>query len=161
MKVLATTLLHDIPIRPSTPGRALLRSSAEMVGTGQPTKDYFDLMVKLWKIRDEFGAQEAQKLFYWNNQDYVHVSPEQCHALLLKHPKSGVLAFISNLRPDAGTVTVQLNLDKLNLRGHKLDVFDVLTNEPVNMTPDGKLSVSLKSEDWMYVWLRPKTAKGG
>ena len=60
----------------------------------------------------------------------------------------------------AQTVTVQFNLDKLNLRGHKLDVFDVLTNEPVDMTPDGKLSVSLGSEEWMYVWLRPKTAKG-
>jgi len=75
--------------------------------------------------------------------------------LLLKHPTNGVLAFISNLRPDTQTVTVQLNLDKLDLRGKKLDVFNALTEEPIAMTEDGKLSVPLGSEQWLYVWHRP------
>ena len=103
---------------------------------------------------DRFGAEEAERLFYWNNQQYVEVSPEQCHALLLKHPTNGVLTFITNLCPDAQTVTVQLNLNKLNLRGKKLDVFNALTDEPIAMTDDGKLSVPLGSEQWLYVWHR-------
>ena len=107
-------------------------------------------------MRDRFHAEEAEKLFYWNNQDYVRVSPEKCYALLFKHPKNGVLAFISNLRRDKQTVTVKLNMDKLGLDAGKLDVFNVLTDEPVAMTPDGKLSVSLGSEEWIYIWLRPK-----
>ena len=161
-KLSATTLLHDIPIRPSTPGLALLEPRAGRVaevGGGQPAEDYFDLMVKLWTMRDQFGAKEAEKLFYWNNRDYVRVSPEKCYALLFKHPKNGVLAFISNLSKDAQTVTAQFNLDKLGLRGQKLDVFDPLTSEPVAMTPDGRMSVPLQSEDWIYVWLRPVAAQ--
>ena len=125
-KLSATTLLYDIPIRPSTPGFALLKPRADRpkaVAGQRVEEDIFDVMVKLWKMRDQFGAKEAQKLFYWNNQDYVRVSPENCYALLLKHPKNGVLAFISNLSKDAQTVTVQFNLDKLGLRGRKLDVF--------------------------------------
>ncbi len=87
----------------------------------------------------------------------MRVSPEKCYATLLKHPENGVLAFVSNLRRDAQTVTVQFNLDKLGLGDQKLDVFDALTNEPVAMSEDGKLSVPLGSEEWVYVWLRPKT----
>jgi len=161
-KLSATTLLYDIPIRPSTPGFALLKPRADRpkaVAGQRVEEDIFDVMVKLWKMRDQFGAKEAQKLFYWNNQDYVRVSPENCYALLLKHPKNGVLAFISNLSKDAQTVTAQFDLDKLGLRGKKLDVFDPLTSEPVAMTAEGSVSVPLQSEDWIYVWLQPKTAK--
>ncbi len=149
MKISATSLLHDVVQRPSTP---LAGPSASSPATGT---SHFEVMTKLWKLRDQFGAKEAEKLFYWNNQDYVRVSPEKCYALLLKHPKNGVWAFISNLRPDAQTVTAQFNLDKLGLHGRKLNVFNVLTNEPFAMSADGKLSVSLGSEEWVYVWLRP------
>ena len=27
------------------------------------------------------------------------------------------------------------------------------------MSPDGSVSMPLQSEDWIYVWLQPKTAK--
>ena len=138
-QVAATSFLHDIPVRIRTQDTA-----------------YFDIMSRLWKIRDQFGAKEAQKLFYWNNQQYVTVTPEKCYALLLKHPTNGVLAFISNLRRDAQTVTVEFNLNKLGLRGKTLDVFNALTDEPVAMSSDGKISVPLGSEEWIYVWLRPK-----
>ena len=152
--LLATTLLHDIPLRASSGGYE------QLLRTPPPLKtNYFALLIKLWKVRDEFGAKEAEKLFYWNNQDYVRVSPEKCYAFLLKHPENGVLAFVSNLRPDAQTVTVQFNMDKLNLRGRKLDVFNALTDELVAMTPDGTVSVSLGSEEWVYVWLRPTGGK--
>jgi hypothetical protein len=142
MKVAAISLLHDVPVRPST---------------GEDP--YYSLILKLWKVRDEFGDKEAQKLFYWNNQDYAQVSPEKCYATLFKHPKNGVLAFITNLSPSAQTVTLQFNLEKLGLRGQKFDVFNALTHDPATMTADGKLSVSLGSEEWAYVWLRPSADK--
>jgi hypothetical protein len=138
----ATTLLHDVMTR--------LRSRDEQ---------WFETVSKLWKMRDRFGAEDAQKLFYWNNQDYVTVSPKNCYATLMKHPNNGVLAFISNLHRDTQTVTAQFNLNKLGLRGRELEVFDALTNQAVTMTPDGKLSVPLETEDWIYIWLRPKDAK--
>ncbi len=137
-RLLATSLLHDVPIR--------IRAR----DTG-----YFKMMRKLWKVRDRFGVKAADKLFCWNNHDYVSLSPQKCYATLMKHPKNGVLAFISNLRQDAQTVNIHLQLEKLGLLGTKLDVFNVLTEEPVDMTADGKISVPLGSEAWVYVWVRP------
>jgi len=144
--LLATTLLHDIPLRPSTPGGEQ---------PAHPGKDYFQLAIKLWKLRDRFGAKEAEKLFYWKNAEYVKVSPEKCYVTLFKHPKNGVLAFISNLRRDARRVTVRFDLDKLNLNGRKLRVFNALDGTPVAMTADGEISLKLDSEDWAYIWLSP------
>jgi len=153
MKVAAISLLHDVPVRPS-----MAFSSFGGRGGSKPNEmsDYFKVMTKLWKMRDQFGAKEAEKLFYWNNQDYVRVSPEKCYATLLKHPKNGVLAFISNLRRDKQGVTVEFSLDKLGLGGKKLDVFDALTNAPIVLSADARISVSLGSEEWTYVWLRPR-----
>ncbi len=85
--------------------------------------------------------------------------PEKCYAALLKRPRRGVPAFISGLRRDAQTVTVESELNKLGLRGKKLDVFNALSDEPVAMSRDGKLSVPLGSEEWVYVWLRPSATQ--
>jgi len=137
-KVSAITLLHDVPVRART-----------------QDKEWFGFMSRLWKLRDQFGAKEAQKLFYWNNQDYVRGSPELCYATLLKHRSNGVLALISNLRRDAQTVRVHFDLKRLGLRGQKFDGLNALTRESIDVTADGKLSVRLGSEEWLYVWLRP------
>jgi len=152
MKVAAVSLLHDIPVRPSTPGFDPPQAPSAPPPKGRET--YFDVMVKLWKLREQFGAKEAKKLFYWSNQDYVRVSPEGCYATLLHHPRNGVLAFLSNLRRDAQTVTVELNLDRLGLLGRKLDVSSALAGRPVAMSHDGRLSVRLGSVEWVYVWVR-------
>ena len=138
-KVSAISLLHDVPVRART-----------------QDKQWFGFMSKLWKMRDEFQAHEAKKLFYWENQDYVRVGPQKCYATLLAHRENGVLAFISNLSRDQQRVTVEFDLDRLGLQSRPLDVFDVLTDQPVGMSVDGKLSVDLESEDWMYIWLQPK-----
>ncbi len=157
MKVAAISLLHDVPVRVTTPYGAAgpYRTAAHATRD----KTYFECIAQLWKVRDQFGANEAEKLFYWRNQDYVRVSPEKCYSTLLKHPNNGVLAIISNLRRDAQTVSVEFNLEKLALKDKKLNVFNVLTDEPLAMTADGKVSVPLGSEEWIYVWLRPTAVK--
>jgi len=153
MKVAAISLLHDIPNRPSTPGYDLPGAQAQPVALTPVQKDYFAAMSRLWKVREQFGAKEATKLFYWNNQDYVRVSPEQCYATLLKHPRNGVLAFISNLRTDAATVKVEFNLDALGLAGAEIEAVNALTDEPLRVA-DGSVTVPLESETWIYIWLR-------
>ena len=65
------------------------------------------------------------------------------------------MALISNLNPDAQTVTVQFDLNRLNLADRALDTVNALTDEPIEMGADGVVSVALGSEDWIYVWLRP------
>ena len=154
MKVAATSLLHDVPVRPNNTG---LDQQLKEGTLGQMS--YTEVVLKLWKARDRFGAKGAERLFYWENQNYVRVSPEDCHATLLRHPRNGVLAFVSNRRSDAQTVTVQLDCEELGLHGQELDVFDALTDAPIAMGSDGKLSLPLDSEEWMYVWLRPRAAR--
>jgi len=136
-QVAATSLLHDIPVRIRT----------------QDT-EWFDIMSKLWKLRERFGMKEAEKLYYWMNGDFVRLSPEKCYATLFRHPRNGVLAFISNLRTDAATVKVEFNLDALGLRDAKLEAFNALSGEPLVLR-DGSISLPLGSEEWAYVWLRP------
>lgn len=138
-QVAAISLLHDIPVRPRV----------------QDT-EYYDLMTKLFKVREQFGMKQAQKLFYWNNQEYVKVTPEKCYATLFSHPENGVLAFVSNLSREQQTVEVTLNLKKLGLDGKELQARDPLTGKAIAISKDGKFSVPLPSEDWVYVWISKK-----
>ena len=135
----AISLLHDIPVRPRV----------------QDT-EYYDLMMKLFKMREQFGMKKAKKIFYWNNQDYIKVSPEKCYATLFEHPDNGVLAFISNLSRDAQNVNIRFKLAKLGLDNENLKVFNPLTQKAIKISSDGKVSVQLNSEDWIYIWLRKK-----
>ncbi len=156
MKVAAISLLHDVSPRMSTSGGAIaVESQDEENAKSKSSNNYYEIVPRLWKLRDEFGADQAEKLFYWNNKDYVTVSPDKCYATLLKHPQNGVLALVSNLAPEAQTVSVQFNLEKLGLRGKKLTVVNPLDGKTVEMSADGTLSLPLASVQWQYVWLRP------
>lgn len=135
----AISLLHDIPVR-----------------TRVQDTEYYDLMVKLFQLRSDFGIKQARKLFYWNNQDYVRVTPEKCYATLFQHPGNGVLAFVSNLTSEQQTVAVQLNLASLGLAAEPLQAIDPLTGHSLDISKDGKISLPLVSEDWMYLWIRNK-----
>lgn len=149
MRVSSTSLLHDIPVRPNNippdlPGKSV-----------QADVEYNSLISRLWKLRDRFGAHEAKKLFYWNNREYVKVGPDLCNALLLRHPRNGVLAFITNRGIEAQDVKVEFNLAKLGLDGAELTAFNALTEEPMTLTTDGRMTIPLESERWQYVWLKP------
>jgi hypothetical protein len=152
-KVAAISLLHDIPVRINS-------TNLDQHGTdARGDMPYSAAIVKLWKVRDQFGAKEAKKLFYWHNQDYVTVSPDQCYATLLQHPTHGVLALVSNLHRETQTVRVRFDLSRLGLPGHDLAVFDALTDQSMEMSSDGEISVSLDSHHWMYVWLKPSGSR--
>lgn len=146
MKVAATSLLHDISPRLST------NSFDNM---SRETSTYYALVPELWRMRDRFGAQDAEKLYYWQNQDYVTVGPERCYATLLKHPENGVLALVSNLSRERQDVQVRFNLDTLGLAGRSLFASNALTGEPVTLSGDGSVVLPLESEQWVYVWLKP------
>lgn len=152
MKVCATSLLYDVPVRLNEGGRSM---DILLAGTDKTEGRYYSVLTKLWKIRDKFGAEDAQKYFYWENQDYVQVTPQKCYSTLLQNHKNGVLAFVTNLTRETQTVTVKFNLQKLGLDGKNITVMNALSNKPVKMTPDGTVTVPLKSEEWTYLWLQP------
>jgi hypothetical protein len=146
-KIAATSLLHDISPRYSTGAYDTLNQKKE---------PFVAMIPKLWALRDQFGAQDAQKLFYYENQDYVTVTPNDCHATILQHPKNGSLVFIANLSKQAQTVDTAFNLKKLGLVGEQIEAVNPLAGEVLPLAKDGKLSTPLGSEEWLYVWLRPK-----
>jgi len=146
-KVAATSLLHDIS--------PWLRSN--WLDPSDPNSDSYGVIVpSIWKLREEFDIAHAEKLFYFENEEYVSVSSQKCYATLFKHPEHGVLAIVSNLSTQAQEVAVQFNLDKLGLAGLQMQVTNPLAGESVSMTADGVLSIPLESEAWLYLWLRPK-----
>jgi len=146
MKIAATSLLHDISPRYSTGGYD---------NATQSKNSYFELMPKIWRMRDAFGIEDAERLWYWENQNYVTVSGEQNHATLFKHPKNGVLAFVSNLSRNRDDVEVIFNWTELGWKPGELHPVNALTGEPLEMNPKGGLTIPLGSEEWIYVWLKP------
>jgi hypothetical protein len=150
MDVAAISLLHDVPVRPNNTEHDVLSHKV--------TANYSQTLFKIWKLRDQFDAKNARKLFYWNNQDYVAVSPDHGHAFLLHHPKNGVLAYLCNLDREKQTISASFNLDKLGLAGRKIEVVNALTQEKINMTADGILAIPLNSMQWGYYWIKPTSA---
>lgn len=136
-KIAAISLLHDVPVRVRV----------------QDT-EWFHIMSKLWKLRDEFGAKQAEKLFYWNNQGYVTVENDGCYSTLLKHPTNGTLAIISNLRHDTADVHVRFNLESLGLQSGSVTATNVLTDETTPLDADGLFTADLGSHEWVYLWLK-------
>lgn len=138
-KAHAISLLHDILIRPYL-------------------TEEVDLSAKIWKLADDFGRTEARFLPYWNNGEYVTVTPSHCHASLYHHPKNGVLAIVSNLGKAEAQAAISFNLERLGLAHTPLSVTDALNGKPIRW--EGKVvSVPLASLGWQYVWLRSQPAR--
>jgi hypothetical protein len=146
MKIAATSLLHDISLRYSSGG---YDNSTE-------NKDsYFALIPHIWKMRDIFGADEAKKLYYYENLEYIKIKGNQCYATLLKHPVNGVLALVSNLSTEPQSIELEFNLKKLDLTDRKLEAANALSGDILKISSDGKINLKLNSEEWIYIWLKP------
>ena len=152
IKVAAVSLLHDVPVRPNNRDHDVLTHQAS-------DGEYFKKIQLIWKMRDRFAMKDAEKLFYWRNQKYVSVSPERCYTTLFRHPRNGIVAFVTNLNREAQVVTVAFNPDALAIAGRKLEAFDALTGEPAKMSPNGELTLPLEPLQWCYVWVRPQVEK--
>ncbi len=143
-KSCAISLLHDVLVRPHAFWRA-------------PTP-------AICALADKFGRKEARFLPYWNNSEYVKVTPQGAYASLYQHPKNGVLVIVSNLGQKASQVTLTLNLEKLGLTPQEITVSDGLTGEGLNrirpglgsgISDSGEIQLDLPSLGWKYIWIEP------
>ena len=129
----AIALLHDVPIR------------------AENLKD-LDVEAGLWDLRERFGVKQAQWLPYWSNGQYVSISPEGCYVSLCRHPRNGVLAYVSNLSRDEAPVRMRLNAEGLGLEV-PLAAKDGLSGEELSV--EGvELTLSLPSQGWRTIWVR-------
>jgi hypothetical protein len=149
MKVSATSLLLDTPVRANNKGLDQLHSTSQK----QKMENHFEVMAEVWALRDKFDTKNAKILFYYENEDYVKVSPDKCYSTIFVHPENGVLAFVTNRSREQQNVKVKFNLDKLKLQGNKLKAADALHNKPLKVEKDGSVIVPLGSEEWTYVTL--------
>ncbi len=148
MKVSATSLLLDTPVRANN--RGLDQILAARKG-GNKEKNHTLTMFKVWALRDKFDVKNAKIHFYYENGDYVKVSPADCYSTIFVHPEHRVLAFVTNRSKETQNVTVKFNLDKLKMQGKKLKVEDALNNKPLKITSDGSVTLPLGSEEWTYL----------
>ena len=133
-KCCAIALLHDVPVRTEKLPDLELQSA-------------------LWELREEFGCKEAEWLPYWENPEYVTISPADCYVSLYRHAQNGVLAYVSNLSREDTVVEVALNTRGLGLP-LQLSARDALTGEAVTVE-NGRMKLPLPSEGWQAIWARP------
>jgi len=131
---LAITLLHDIPIR--------------AIGIGND----LNLMSSLWRLRDRFGAKQADWLPYYENAEYVKVEPKGCYISFYRHPQNGILAVVSNLSEHEAEVTGEFDFKLLGLTGTVM-AMDGLTEEPIQLN-NRKAKIILPKMGWKMIWLR-------
>ncbi len=132
---LSLSLLHDVPLRPTTDAD-LLESA------------------RLWKAFDLFGRHEAQWLPYWANGSYVAASPEGIKVSIYNRPGRGFIAVIVNAGRTPAAASVKFNLAALG-QSTNLLARDVLRGVPVAITAGG-LSEQLGLLENAVVWLTPK-----
>ena len=135
-KCCAIALLHDVPVRTEKLPDLELQSA-------------------LWELREEFGCKEAEWLPYWDNPEYVTISPADCYVSLYRHAQNGVLAYVSNLSREGTVVEVALNTRGLGLP-LQLSARDALTGEAVTVE-NGRMKLPLPSEGWQAIWARPRS----
>ena len=128
--VIAYTLLHGVLIRPS--GEEMLAQVSA-----------------LWKVYDEFPFEHGTIYPYWDNSDYLQVSPEGVYATAWQLPEKGLLVVVSNLADTDADVALSLGLGRFGLRA--VNCRDALTGAEVPLA-DGKVRFPLAS--WRYRLLR-------
>ena len=133
------SLLHDVLVRAAGLGANL------------------DLESSLWKLMDDFGRKEARWYPYWNNAEYLKVTPAGCHASFYHHPKNGVLLVVSNLSRKEGNVRLDLDLARLGLKG-PFSARDALSGSAVGVE-DAAISLTLPSVGWKVIWVKGGGAK--
>ena len=153
MKILATSLLHDVPVRSSVDGSERILDIFEDEPKG------IEVLSRLWRLRREFGAEEENLRLYYENNKWVTCNPTGCFVTLLVHPRNGVLAFVTNLTRERQSVRVKFDVEKLGLAGGFLDIVDTMYATPLSLEGGRVVTLDLDSEQWTYLWLKPKIDK--
>ena len=158
-KVTANSLLYDVHVQYGASGYAHEVERLDQVGNTSHHR--FDggaqLFNLIYKVRDKFDTKHAKRILYYEGAEkYVRIDPKNklCDATVFIHPKNGVLAFVTNLSRQTQTVSLQFNLKNSGFSGASLKLKDMMNQKDLVISPEGKTSLTLKSEEWTYLWLR-------
>jgi len=137
------TLLHDMPVRPTSGGELAFNS-------------------KLFRLFDAFGRKEAEWLPYWRNAAYVTATPPGAddkpgvYVSLYRHKQNGVVAVILNLSRRKEEPSVRFDLKRLGLAGRELTARDALSETDVRLDSDTVRLPNMAPMEWHLIWLKHK-----
>ncbi|MHB1459641.1 MAG: glycoside hydrolase domain-containing protein [Armatimonadota bacterium] len=92
----------------------------------------------IWKVQDRFGVERSKWYPYWNNAQYINVTPESVKVSFYQRPasfgkKPGLLMVISNLDPqNERTAQVSLKLDTDMFRAPFSSARNALTGQSIS-----------------------------
>ena len=136
----ALTLLHD----------------GLVAATGMNYPDYsmpmIELASSLWRLGETFDRKNAEWLPYWRNGEYVGSDHPDVIVSLYRHPRNGVLAFVSNLGKVERTSRITFRPAALGLDAG-FSVRDAFTDDRFKVDDHG-IDLSLSSLDWKSIWLK-------
>jgi len=138
-EALAFTLIHDVIVRPL------------YYSCGNPY-----LESKLWHVMDAFGRKQAAWLPYWNNSQYVQVTPDGVKVSIYNRKEKGALFVISNLGKTEQVVTVIPDTKRLGLGAGPFSATDMMSEQAIDIPASGKIGMKLKSMEWRLINLGNK-----
>ncbi|MBT3380012.1 MAG: LamG domain-containing protein [Lentisphaerae bacterium] len=92
----AIAILHDVPVR------------------CEQDSD-FETIAGIYRVRDEFGCEEARFHGYWESDSAIGLDGESCYASYWQHQQNGVLVAVSNLSAEPQDVRLIPDLPRLGL----------------------------------------------
>jgi hypothetical protein len=108
--------------------------------------------INLRKAYLAYGYKSAQWTPYFKNREKYYVADDpQVKASLYFHSGKDVLLIVGNLEKEAKTASLQLNLKEFGLAEAALKARNALTQTPITLAPDGKLSVLVQGKSFVLV----------
>jgi hypothetical protein len=118
-------------------------------------KGYEDMCRKWTNLRKAYMAfdyKSAQWTPYFKNRGKYYITDDpQVLASLYCHPGKDALLVVGNLNKEAKTASLQLNLKEFGLADTALAARNALTQAPVALAPDGKLSILVQGKSFTLV----------
>lgn len=103
-------------------------------------------------VYKSFNTMTAVWVPYFKGEGnfYTQTDPK-IKASFYYHPGKDVLLLIANYNPEEKEVHIHLNLSKLGLSGKKLTAVNALTQQMLNLSPDGLLTLKVNSKSFCLV----------
>jgi hypothetical protein len=98
----------------------------------------------LWTIQDDFGWNDTVEFLpYWNNSQYISITPSDCNIVVSIYKKTGKFMLVPFNNTDAAiNATLTVNMNLLGFPPGTITLRDKLTNETFSLI-DGVISLPI------------------
>jgi hypothetical protein len=141
---------------------SLYKTVGLLLGTGEfgynltGRNGYGRKFINLRKAYLAYGYKSAEWVPYFKNRDkYYTTGDPQVKSSLYYHSGKDIFLVVGNMEGLAKTATLQLNPKAFGLEGAALRARNALTQVPIALAQDGKLSVFVRAKSFTLVAVEP------